>query len=149
MQELANWLIGIEDAAYDFYVRAAALFNSDKGLAALLRHLADDEKMHGNAVRKAYDLIKSSHGAPPLITLDEDSRHGIEKEFLYYGTKLNSNELTKDELVEAIVAIEFSECNDAFLCVLNVLREFPDVYYSSASNIQQHKKYIEWFIKSR
>lgn len=149
MHELTNWLIGIEDASYGFYVKAAAVFSDDKGLAALLRHLADDEKIHGDVVRKAYDLIKNEKEEPGLITLDDDSRHGIEKELLYYGTKLDSGELTKDELVEAIVAIEFSECNDAFLCVLGVLRAFPDVYYSSASNIQQHKKYVEWFIKSR
>lgn len=149
MHDLTNWLIGIEDAAYGFYVKAAVVFNDDKGLSALLRHLADDEKMHGDVVRKAYDIIKDEKEKPELITLDDDSRHGIEKEFLYYGARLDSGELTKDELVEAVVAIEFSECNDAFLCVLGALRAFPDVYYSAASNIQQHKKYVEWFIKSR
>lgn len=149
MYDLINWLIGIEDTAYDFYIKAAIRFNNDKGLSALLRHLAEDEKMHGDVVRKAYDLIKNSAGESQLIKLDDDDMRAIEKELLYYGAKLDNGEITKDEVVEAIVAIEFCECNDAFLCILNTLKEFPDVYYSSASNIQQHKKHVEWFIRSR
>lgn len=149
MKELISWLANVESSARDLYESAALYFAADKDLAILLTRLAADEQEHFEIVTRAGEIMKGRNELRPPVTIDDHTRRLLEGFFKHYGKKLAEKTLSKEEMIEAIVQIEFTESNDVYLCVVNALKTDISEYFSATLNIHKHKKYIEWFLKSR
>jgi CheY-like chemotaxis protein len=149
MKELLSWVAGVESSARDFYESAASCFAEDKDIAAFLKRLANGEQEHFDIVVKAGEIIKNKSELLSPVTVDDRTKRRLEDFFLHYGKKLADKTLTKEEIIQAVVQIEFTESNDIYLCVVNALKTDSGEYLSASLNIHKHKKYIEWFLKSR
>lgn len=148
MKSLTNWLIGIEDSARKFYEKAAQRFKDDAELYSLLSSIAEDERRHYESVKGAYEVIKD-HNVTSALRVDDEVRKGLEDSFKAAEEKLDKGELTKQMLVEAIVEIEYSECNDVFLYIINTLKAYPGIYSSASEHIKHHTLSIEKYISGK
>ena len=61
---------------------------------------------------------------------------------------LPDKKLTKKDLVDRLVTIEFAECNDIFLYVVNSLRNESHEFKEVGAQIRDHLQHIERFLES-
>lgn len=149
MKGIIDWLAGIEKAAWEAYERAAVIFGDDPEFSKLLKELAEDEKIHYSVLKKASPDIPDED-IQSIVSMDGASREQIMRPLKRCGEKIASGNVTKKDLVESIVEIEFSELNHVFLYFINSLMKSEDKDFSSAvENIEEHKDRIEAFVKSR
>lgn len=149
MKEMSGWLVNVEEIAMRFYEKAAMRFADDKPLHELLKALEADEKMHFSVVGKANELLEDSGGMKSAVTVDAKTRDTIIEYLQGCEKKLDSGAMTKDELMDAIVAIEYSENNDVFLYLMSAFRNYLKTLLAASTNIKQHKGQIERFIRAR
>lgn len=150
MKEIIDWLTGIEEGAFRLYGQAALIFQDDKELASLLRQLSDDEKLHYELMKKAGEYLKGDRDAPSIITLDEETKQRVERPFAELRGKLSSGALSRDELLNYVIVLEFSELNHIFLYVMDSLTDESRRHFSAAAlNIEHHKERIKGFLHAR
>lgn len=148
MKELADWLIKMERLARDFYDTAAQAFKDDKELAGFLKHLAEDEAWHYDVMGSAAQYLEGNKEIAAGIVLDRITREKVEVPFRDCGKKLGSGTLTREHVINCMVAAEFSEWNNVFVYVVNTLKEAKSEFAHAASKMQAHKRHIENFIES-
>jgi len=56
--------------------------------------------------------------------------------------------LTKEDLIDGIIKTEFSEWNDFFLYIVNILKDNHKEFKYTAAKIQHHIRHIEHFVQS-
>jgi len=149
MKEMSAWLVDVEELAMRFYEKASVRFVDDKPLSELLKALSEDEKRHHAVVGKAYELLDGSEVMNTGIGINERTKKEITQYLITCEKRLETGAMTKDELMEAIVSIEYSENNDVFLFLMGVFRNYLKGLLDAGTNIKQHKGQIERFIKSR
>jgi CheY-like chemotaxis protein len=147
MKKIIRWLIDKEKKAERCYRNAAVLFSGEKELAGFLRSLAEDEKRHREILTKGSKFIQNT-SFRPVISVDKETTRKIDIPFKGVEKKMASGSLTKEDLFDCIVTIEYSELNDLFVYVINTLKEWSGDFYASAEEIEEHKKYIEKFFES-
>ena len=148
MKEIIEWLIGMEHLSGEIYNDASGLFKEDKTFAELLNHLAEDEAWHFHVMASAAEFLQSEAQRPPdIIALDSAAKSRIENPFHENRERIASGTLTKDSMLDCIAATEFSEWNDYFLYVVNILKEKRREFAYVASKIEQHKKLIERYFE--
>jgi CheY-like chemotaxis protein len=147
MEEVIGWLIGVEDAVCEVYKRASIKFAEDKELAGFLLQLSKDEKEHSGFIRKAKEHLEKG-GYPSHISLDDEAKQKIETPLIECKRKLDKGDLTKKELINYMVAIEYSEMNHVFLYAIGTLKSLScKYYYDVLKSIQHHKMLMENFIE--
>lgn len=149
MQEIIKKLCEIEDRAQKIYENSATIFSEDKELSDLLRRLSEDEKVHHKLIADASELIKGSSDLPALAYIDDDTRLKIDNHFLTCEQKIRTNKITKEDIINFIVAAEYSEWNDWFAYVTNALKHRYREFIPAAASIQQHKRSIERFLGAK
>ena len=136
MLELVNWLIEIEEAASHVYSKAAKVFSKDKDYSRFLSHLSKDEVGHLNAMRRVENYLKDVDDFPAIITIDEETKWDIEAPFIEFRTQLLSGKITKEELMNFVIILEYSELNHLFTYTLNAIKEVIELrvfeYYKCA-----------------
>jgi CheY-like chemotaxis protein len=147
MREIAEWLLSIEHEAGGVYKEAYSFFKDDDKLRSFLKHLSDDEALHFHIMGSAAEHF-SKEERPSPITVDDETRKKIEAPLLEIGKMLSEKSLTKEDMFKYIVAIEYSEFNDIFLYVIDILKESTYEFSYGASKIQHHLNYIENFMRS-
>lgn len=148
MKEIIEWLVGMEHLSGEIYNDASGLFKEDKTFAELLNHLAEDEAWHFHVMASAAEFLQSEAQRPPdIIALDSAAKARMERPFHENREKISSGMLTKDSMLDCIAATEFSEWNDYFLYVVNILKEKRREFAYVASKIEQHKKLIERYFE--
>ncbi len=147
MQEIIDWLKKIEYLASDFYKGAASLFKEDKDFYHFLAQLGDDEMSHYELMDQASEYLQRNEIHIPCdITLDQHTRDHIEKPLKdQYNLVLGRN-LSKKQIINFIVEVEFSELNEIFLYVINTMKQFMKNFQYLAAMIQEHENRIEHFI---
>lgn len=148
MKRTAEWVITIEDKASKLYEKASRLFTDDPELYDLLRDLSEDEKLHREIVKSAYELSRDKKIDPCPVTFDEITRH-LESFIELCDQKLDKGMIKKPELIEAIVYLEFSETNELFLYILNSLKATPTEYAYAIEEVDKHRRSIERFLSAR
>ncbi len=148
MKEIIDWEIKFEKKLGGFYKYAANVFREDKKVADFLNHLAEDEFGHVRAMRDAAEFIENGKKYSPIITLDKATKDNIEVPFIEKRKILNKGKLSKEELIDFIITMEFMELNDIFLYVVNSFKEHSREFMQVAAKMQKHKDCIEKFIKS-
>lgn len=144
-----EWVESTEKAAQRFYEKALETFRDDTELAELLRHLAEDEKKHYEMVSVASGFTGKSLEFPQGVSIDPEVMSGIGTALRHCEKRLEAGKLTKTELIDAIVTIEFSECNEIFLYVITVMKAFPGEFRNAIAEIRKHKARIERFFAGK
>jgi CheY-like chemotaxis protein len=148
MKEIVEWLIGMEHLSSEIYNDASGLFKEDKAFAELLNHLAEDEAWHFHVMASAAEFLQSEAQRPSdIIALGSAAKARMESPFRENREKIYSGTLTKDSMLDCIATTEFSEWNDYFLYVVNILKEKRREFAYVASKIEQHKKLIERYFE--
>lgn len=148
MKDIVNWLIGIEDGARRFYESAAERFSDNPKFCALLKSLALDERHHYESVLGAYELLKERDIQSP-VSFDDETKGAITGGLAEAQRRLNAGGYTEATLMETIVDIEYSECNEAFLCVVNALKPYTGLHEAASLHIRQHTNKIEAALEGR
>ncbi|MBI5235055.1 MAG: response regulator [Deltaproteobacteria bacterium] len=149
MKELTNWLMEIEKRAAVMYEEAAKLLSADADLSALLKRLAVDEWMHLDTLKGATHILDElPDPGVPLIRLDEETKAGIASGFISCECRIKDKSLSKNAMLDCLVATEFSEWNGLFLYVVNALGRRDGAYTAVKPKMQQHKRLIERYCSS-
>jgi hypothetical protein len=149
VKKITNYLVKIEKMAGEIYGDARAFFREDKEFSGFLGLLAEDESYH-LGIMAAADLYfrGKAEEAPPFIALDEITKEGIERPLLETRERIESGNLTKKDMIDCIISLEFSEWNHIFFYVVSTLKNTGREFQEAAANIQDHKKRIEAFLGS-
>jgi CheY-like chemotaxis protein len=146
MEEIITWLLRIERMAGQLYAGAAHLFPHDLVLTAFLTHLADDEALHALAMGSAVGRLHPELPYPDqAVVLDDTVRHKVEIPFQVNLERLRTGTLDRQSLLECITVTEFSEWNDLFLYVINLLKDRSREFQYVAARIHGHQKMIREF----
>lgn len=148
MESLIEWLSTVEDMARQLYQSAARTFSHDIELSRFLQHMSEEEGHHHNLLRKAFAAIS---GRTPAfrsdIILDDRLHRKIEEPLRAARSLLISGNLTKAELLGAIIESEFSEWNDIFVYVMCALKDEGREFQHAAAFIQRHRKQCLKFLE--
>lgn len=147
MLEIILWLKSLEKLARDFYRDSAEVFKNYKDLHEFLLELADDEDYHYRIMDNAGEYI-NLHGMikPTVIQLDKGTKDKIERIFKEYRERMNCGEMSEEELLTAILDIEYSEFNDFCIYVLESLKESSREFISAVAGMQNHMTSVEYFL---
>lgn len=148
MRELIAWLIENEDKAAKVYRQAADVFSGSEYLSAFLANLSKEELEHGEIIRRAAKLTEKMTDFPAIVKLDVDTKREVADYFSLCEKRLATKRLTKENIMDFIVATEFSEWNDLFVYVINTLKHRYREFVPVAACIQAHKRNIEYFIET-
>lgn len=146
MNEIIDWLIGIEDAAYKAYKKAASQFSDDRDFSDFLRYLSEDEQEHYHYICEAKEYLGKNPDYPSHIFLDKDTKKKIEAPLIECKEKIDHGVIMKEEMIDYIVAIEYSEVNHFFLYVVGTVHSFSNRHFDLVQSIKYHHTHIEDFI---
>jgi len=147
MKELVDWLAGVEQLAGDFYRESAVVFQEDAALSAFLRRLSEDEAEHHEImVLLAQDLAALDVPVQSAVVVDPATRSRVETPLKEARDLISDRRLSKKELVERMVATEFSELNDVFLYALTAAGKLTKTAQYMAAAMQAHVDRIERFV---
>lgn len=148
LTDIIDWLVGVEELAAGAYEMVAAEFPGDERLTAMLSRLGQEERGHARLMIRAKGLLEGAEATPSVIRLDDETKANIESYFLSCKERIEAGELTRDDVLDCIVSVEFSEWNEIFLYVANSLKHRHRDFIPAAASIQQHKRGIERFLES-
>ncbi len=149
MLELVNWLVEVEETASQIYAQAAELFRGDSDYSDFLTRLSKEEAGHHSAMRRAQNYLEDVDEYPAVITMDEESKWDIETPFIEFKAKLDSGKITKKELINFVILLEYSELNHLFLYSLNAIKALSGGVIDISIDIDNHKDEIETFIRKQ
>ncbi len=147
MKKLIKWVGEIDQMAAQTYLQAAEVFADDPQFKSFFEKTAKEEALHYNIMQRAEKYFSSSEAPVPAISIDKETIHRIKNLFSDIRKKLEKNTILKEELAEKIVEIEFSEWNDIFIYVVNILKEKNSEFIYPASRIQAHLDSIVSFLE--
>jgi CheY-like chemotaxis protein len=148
MKEIVGWLVNIEQLAAKFYADVAERLQEDKKTSDFFRGLAKEEERHFHMMRHAADLLIDEDASVSFVGLERSTAEKIEDVFLRNREMLSSGNIGREEIFDCLVTVEFSEWNDIFLYVVNVLKNRDKDFMKAAARIQDHLKVIEKFLES-
>jgi CheY-like chemotaxis protein len=148
MQEIIEWLIGIEERAAKLYTDAAICLHADNDLADLLRHLAEEEQVHCKLMQEAHMLYRETALIEPSVALDAFTKESIENSFFQCERKLTIKSFNKDTVHACLVETEFSEWNDIFLLIINTFKDNNSKFIPLVAEIQRHKNKITSYMEA-
>ncbi len=150
LNELVNWLVGVEEMAHEVYTAAAEVLGEDRHLANFVARLSKDEADHGRwmcAVRER--IATGGHIPPSELRLDKAQRERVEAPLRRLQAETAAGRLTPKRAVSLIAEVEFTEWNDIFLYVLRTFGKRGREMQAMSAAIQEHERSIEAFIASR
>lgn len=148
MNEIIDWLIGIEKLAGDLYDGASQMFAGDDALVTLLGDLASDESWHYHLMGSAAEFIRRNPEIKSDLVLDSGIMDSIEQPLKQSFQRLTDGTLTKEDLLQCIVDTEYSEWNHIFVYVVNTLSQQGRQFMFAASKMQDHMDEITQYIQS-
>lgn len=147
MKEIIAWLASIEGLAYSIYRGASLLFRQDEAFSAFLAGLAEDELRHLDLMNSAQACWQENAlSLPSDVALDQAVARQAKAPFEEALGLIGSRTMTKKEMIDAMVAIEFSELGDMFVYVLDTLMERDATFQRWAAEIQSHHDRIRHFV---
>ncbi|MDY6954511.1 MAG: response regulator [Thermodesulfobacteriota bacterium] len=149
MEDLIKWITDIEAKAGKIYRQGADYFADDRELSTFLKHLAEDEDWHCRVISAAAEAFnRRSQKGQSAITLDQRTRVRVERSLSACEDNLLKNKLTADQMIACIVDAEYSEWNDLFLYVIDMLQDGDKRFQRVASKLEDHRRRVEDFIQS-
>ena len=148
MKDTITWLIKIEQMAHDLYSKAADNFSEDKDMHTFLSHAAEEEAWHYHIMKSAKEHERQNPISKPQIKIDLNMREKINQQLSQVKDIISGEELTREQVIDSIVTIEFSEWNHLFLYVVNSFKENVRLFGYAAARIQHHLDDIESFLEN-
>lgn len=148
MRDIVEWIVEVERLAGEFYFKASAMFGENDSIRRFLEHSAEDEAWHFHAMGNALNHLQKLNLHEPFISVDEVVREKIEGPFRANLEKMKTGLFTERDLIECVYETEFSEWNDIFLFVVNMLKNEVREYYYSAARMQHHMRHAQHFLES-
>lgn len=151
IQNAVEWLVQMEDESGNTYTDAAKLFPDDTEFCGLLKGLAEDENQHHKLLKKAQRSLENTTETPldpAYLHLDEKTKKKIRKPLLKFIEAIKKGTLTREETLDHIIRIEYSEWNDLFSYVLGSMKDTSADFIDVATKIQQHRRRIERFLEN-
>ncbi|MDY6989722.1 MAG: response regulator [Thermodesulfobacteriota bacterium] len=149
MQNLIKWITDIERKAGRIYRQGAHYFAGDRELSTFLKHLAEDEDWHCRVISAAVEALNPlGQKSRSAIALDQRTKVRVERPLSTCAEHLCRNDLTADQMVACIVDAEYSEWNDLFLYVIEMLQDGDKKFQRVASKLEDHKRLVGDFIRS-
>jgi len=149
MQEIIEWLIGIEDLAGEIYTDLATIFSTDESLHNFVSRLANDETMHFHFMSSALACLHDSPGLAAEILLDQQTIANVETPLKRIQTAINTGKIDRQLILESIYESEHSEWNEIFLYVINALKANCPRFNLIGPSIQNHLRTIADFLENR
>lgn len=148
MLDIINYLIKLENIAFQLYDKSSHYFKNNDKLSQFLTSIAVDEKWHLHIMENANELLtKKNLKINKEFVLDKNTTESIIHIFDHCLDLLTQKKLTEDILINAIIDSEYSEWNDLFIYIINILIDYmPDFKYIAAK-IQNHLTKLEYYIK--
>lgn len=144
MKESIDWLVHLDNMAERVYGKAAAFFSDDREFSEFLTQLAREEALQRQIICKVAECVShNENGHTSLISLDEDTKRGIESPLVECGKKIDEGKITREEMLEYMVCYEFSEWNDILLSLIDNFKECSREFIPLTAKIQQHRRNIE------
>lgn len=147
MEKSITWVIETERTAYRVYEKAASFFVNDREFSNFLKCLSRDERLHYELLSEAAEALKDLKNFILPIQIDNETMQTVDNYFRVVEERIESETISKDNMIQCVISTEFSEYNDIFLHVLNSIKGSSNKSDIVAAKIQQHKKYIERFFK--
>lgn len=148
MQEIIKWLREVEYSALEVYKQGSTAFSADPSLSRFLETMAEEEAWHCQIIGDAANYIDSDDSFQPVISIDRETADKINSYFADLKDGFAKNTITRDGVLEKIVAAELSEWNDIFFYVVNTLkRQIPEFKYPAA-RLQAHIRGIEQYLET-
>lgn len=147
MHELIRWMENIEQAAADLYRQAALSFSADKAFSAFLRTLATEESEHRQLVAALADAPPPPRRSPPPVFIDQTFRDQVEAPFVRARKRLADASPSREEMIDIIVEVEFSEWNELFLYAIDTFSAESKAIRKAAMEIDRHRAGILAFLK--
>lgn len=144
MKESIDWLVHLDNMAERVYGKAAAFFPDDREFSEFLLQLARGEALQRQIIGRFAECVTGNeNGHASLISLKEDTKKDIESPLLECGKKVEGGKITREELLEYIIAYEYSEWNDILLYLVDTFKECSRDFAPVAVRIHQHRRNIE------
>jgi CheY-like chemotaxis protein len=148
IEPIIDWIVDMEDKAARCYEKAVELFSGNKELVRLLGHLAEDEKYHSKIVHEAAECLRDEKAYPALVfSFDNLLMQEFERPFVEFEKDLDGKGLTKKDLFNHMVFIEFKEWNDIFLYIIDSFKDCCD-FSQTGPLLQRHRRDMVRFIES-
>lgn len=148
METIIAWLLEMEKRAGILYRQGADFFAKDDTFAAFLNGLAEDEGIHYRVMNRADGFMKEEKEATPSeIRLDKETRATNEALVLRLQYAMHAGTLTRLQLLDCLVKMEFSEWNDLFLYVVARMKDKGVEFQQAASRLQHHKRKVVEFLE--
>ena len=147
MKKLVRWLREVEHIANDMYLNAATVYADDPQFKAFLEHIAEDEAWYYHVMGSAAEYFNSTPPPVPVISVDKKTSDKVINFISDINERLEKKTISKAEFIEKIVEAEFSEWNDIFLYVVNILKEKTNEFKYPVIKIQGHIKKIVQFLE--
>jgi len=144
-KDIVEWLVAIEARAARLYGRLSEAFAGDAGLKDLLTELGRDEDEHHAVLKNVFERIGEA-GFAPLIRIGGEAKKETEERFRRVEEGLTKG-LSKDDALDFIVDIEFSEFNSLFLYAAAAIDRSE--FVPAVIHIRRHKKRVENFLLLR
>jgi CheY-like chemotaxis protein len=110
--------------------------------------LAEDESLHFDLVGSAAQCLQETkQHLVSAVTIDSSTKERVETPLKRLSNLMTSHTITKQDVVECIVRVEFSEWNDIFLYVIKTFQQYGRIFEYLAATIQTHEKKIEKFLE--
>lgn len=147
MEGILDWLERVERAAADLYRAAALRFSEDERFSLFLGKLAEEELWHLQMVRSMASLedLTSENTA---VRIDEATCGNISELLATALGELRSGEMTREAMLETVAAVEFSEWNEIFLYILQIVKGRGEHYDAAVLELERHKEEILEFLSS-
>lgn len=149
LQDIITWLRHMEDLAHSVYSTAAESRAVSSTFSTFLRELAEDEAMHFHLMSSAAELVREQE-IPLLsdILIDDEAKAKLEASFHELLEKIQSDNVTEQNILNILVQSESSEWNDFFLYVITRCSQISNTFQHIAACIQAHKNRIENYLKT-
>lgn len=148
LKDMVEWLASVEEKALTLYSQAALAFSADKEFSRFLGLLAEEEKEHLELLSGEAGCIAQESLDKACFSFDETTRQSVEIPFDRAHALLKKGSLTKAAMLGIIVESEFSEWNELFLYVMDVLKVHGREFQKAVAEIDQHRIDIQTFISS-
>ncbi len=148
MQEIIDWLRHMEQLACELYRAISAYFSEDEELSSFLSKLAEEESFHAQLMGSAAQHLQEAKERPSsAVRLDSTTRDRLETPLKRLQSLMMDRAISKQDVLDSIVKIEFSEWNDIFLYVIDALKKYSKTFQQGAAAIQAHQRRIERFLE--
>ncbi len=149
MKEIIDWLVSVKASASKIYYNAALRLYENVEVAEFCKCLSKEEKEHYDLMMNAYELIKDRKDHSTTISLAEHTKQEVEDLLLLHEKSIADGNFTEESLIDLLINFEFSEWNNLFVHVVNMLDLEHKEYVPIVAKMQQHKRGIERFIESQ